>query len=360
MTASLEALPVELIERVVTSLETEEAGVLRLVCRELRDKASQGVYLNLFTDRSVDVTGDGLAALTEALSRNGLPRQLRNLTLVAVVYNPRTERMRSPASSSDGWSPASQSMLHREDCPRKFKLATADRRFAARREVAELRLQQAKHQFNVETGAYFDLLASTFESLKAKCAKAGLDSLTLTVAVQTSKKLRFSPDAMELRYAATEESQLLAVTMHAITTTHLPIKHFDIFSKTRMCSIASTELAAWLNNTPASSLRSFGRQLSSLSISYSRVMSMANASSSCCNCRGRRFPLFRGATESAQICHNHGCKFKGAGDEDCEYESSVASFISNFSNLVSLDLHEYQTEWVSEEEDIHTLVSEFM
>ncbi|OQO06129.1 hypothetical protein B0A48_08717 [Cryoendolithus antarcticus] len=256
MMASLVALPIELVERVVTSLETEETGILRLVCHELCDKASRGTYLKLFTDRSVDVTQDGLNALKEALAGDGLPRQLRNLTLVAVVYHPRMERMRSPATSPDAWSPAAQTMLHRGDCPGKFKQSHSDRRFAARREVAELRLQQARHQYNVETGVYVELLALAFESIKSTCSKDGLASLVLSVAVQTSKRLRFVPDAMDLRAAASED-----------------------------------------------------------------------------------------------------CKFDEDDDEHCGYESSLASFMANFTSLKTLDLHEYQTEWSSgDAEDGSTLM----
>ncbi|OQO04383.1 hypothetical protein B0A48_10994 [Cryoendolithus antarcticus] len=353
MTASLVALPIELVERVVTSLETEETGILRLVCHELCDKASRGTYLKLFTDRSVDVTEDGLNALTKALAGDGLPRQLRNLTLVAVVFHPRMERMRSPATSPDAWSPAAQTMLHREDCPSKFKQSHSDRRFAARREVAELRLQQARHQYNVEAGVYVDLLVLAFESIKTTCSNGGLASLVLSVAVQTSKRLRFAPDAMDLRAAASEESHLLALAMQSLMTSHLPVKHFDLFSKTRLCSIACTELAAWLNVTPTSSLRSFGRQLSSLSISYCRLTSNCNLRAVCCNCNGRQYR----ASGSSRICHNHNCKFDEEDDEQCGYESSLASFLSNFPSLKTLDLHEYQTDWASgDAEDCSTLM----
>ncbi|KAM0721544.1 hypothetical protein Q7P37_002469 [Cladosporium fusiforme] len=356
MPSDLPALPIELVERVVAYLDTKEVGAIRLTCRELRDKASQGSYLVLFTHRTVDLTEPSLTSLTNALQADiPLARKLRELTLTAVCFDPSQGDGQRPAYFDDSYRPPFQAMLHKETCRSRKKFTKSDKRFSTRLELATLRLQQAQHHWNVEKGLYPELLSSAFKTIKEKSVGGELACLRLTAAVVTSTTSRFTPDAHDYKLTSSEESFLLATSLDALVSTNLTVKSLDVFSKARLCGVPCAELAAYLTHKPIARLRPLGAAITQFSLRYSRIpintgRSSTTSDTHCCNCNTRRYR--QPAAEN--LCHVHRCVF---GDEDelsCTFESSLGKFLSLLPNLTSLHLHECETRWHDNEADPNT------
>jgi hypothetical protein len=217
-------------------------------------------------------------------------------------------------------------------------------------EDAGLTSRQAKHHYNVEQGLYPRLLTIAFTLIKEHCPGAQLDCLRLSIVVQTASKVRFSLDAMEQKCNSSESSYLLATSLEALSTSGLPVRSLDIFSHTRLCSIACPELSAWLGRSPATSFRAIGAHLQTLALSFSARAAIFDLKYACCSCNARKYRK----QDGINICHVHKCKFEEDDDSSCAYESGLAAFLGAFPRLESLDLHEYQTEFRNGEDDCKT------
>lgn len=349
MPASLQSLPIELIERVVVLLQISEVSTLRLVCSELRDKASQGCYLALFTHRNVDLTEPGLDGLTNALNTSELARKLRNLTLIGLCYAPQIDGKWVPKAIGS-WEPPTQTFWSRKHCPskqtrrKKSKKKLPEDLLQHRKDLADLKLLQAKHHWNVENGRYVDLLKAVFVAIKEKTVGHGLESLKLSFMVQTWLDFRNTPDALQWRCASSEGALLLSTTLDALAGSQLPVKHFDAFSAARQCNIALTELAAYLKRNSPISIRPFGSQVQSLAINFTPAPLEGTDLLTCCECNNRRFRR----PNVPAICHFHQFEFEDENDSSCAYTNSLALLLSNFTNLVTLHLHEYEAAGLSE------------
>lgn len=356
MAAGLPTLPIELVERIVAYLKTKEVGSVRLTCRELRDKASQGSYLTLFTNRNVDLTESSLASLTNTLEADiPLARKLRDLTLTAVCYDPSQTDGPRTTYFDDFYKPPFQAMLHKEACRSKKKFTKSDKRFSSRLELATLRLQQAKHQWNVEKGLYPDLLSSAFAAIKNHCVHGELACLRLTAAVVTSTTTRYTPDAHDYKMTSSEESFLLATALDALVKTGLEVKLLDVFSKTRLCSVTCAELASYLTHKPISRLRPVGVRVQEFSLRYSRTSINSGRGSNnsdvyCCNCNTRRFRQ----PDGDNLCHVHRHPFLDEDDSNCTFETSLGKFLALFPSLTNLHLHEWEVKWHDSDSDPNT------
>lgn len=352
MPASLQSLPTELVERTVVLLDTNEVGFLRLTCRELRDKASQGSYLALFTHRSVDLTETGLKGLVNALNTSTLARQLRCLTLVGVWYSLSANEGIAPPKPPGKWAPPTQASAHARTChngPARHKKKPASVVTQDRRDWAQLRLLKAKHQYHAENGRYLEMLTDAFAAVKELAVGRGLESLKLGIMVQTWLDFRNTPDALRHTCAPEDISFLFATALDAVAASGLPIIHFDAFSDNRQCSLSLKELAAYLTrSSPSVSLAAFGSQLQSLAISFTAPFE--GLMSSCCECNERRY---RRQGAAPPTCHIHGFDFTDA-ETSCTYSHSLAALLALCPNLQNLHLHCYERSKPDSDEDPDT------
>lgn len=345
MAPSLEQLPVELIERLVSLLTIEDVGKLRLVSRELRSKASQGSYLSCFTTRSVDLTKKSIESLIGILSDDNLSRKLKHLTITGIIYDPQNANGLGVPFRGDSWEPLLLSTVPKGYCFAEAKgIAETNEHRDERRRVAKLLLERAEHQLNVECDVYPDLLKRAFLNVKSYCGDGVLDTLRLDCMVEAGLDERYDLGVTDSRSnISAHASYIFTTTIQALAATSLPVKHIDVFSSTRYCSLACTELAALVGRSPANFLRPVASGLHSLSLSFSRLAdSEAQGASSvvCCDCNSRR--LRRSDTEV--FCHHHHSKFEEDDDNHCTSEGSLASFLAKFSFLESLELHQYEIE----------------
>lgn len=82
---SLDALPDELFEFVVSYLSLDDIRSLRLASRLIAYKATQDTFRRYYRSKQVDLTSEGLKALVKATARLG--SLVEELSLVGIVYN---------------------------------------------------------------------------------------------------------------------------------------------------------------------------------------------------------------------------------------------------------------------------------
>ncbi|KAI9664772.1 MAG: hypothetical protein M1821_006220 [Bathelium mastoideum] len=87
MKPSLEALPIELIEHIVTFLELDDIASLRLTSRTIENDASQGSFTALFKHKNVELTMKTLQKMERVTSQGRLGCLLRHCTITGILRN---------------------------------------------------------------------------------------------------------------------------------------------------------------------------------------------------------------------------------------------------------------------------------
>ncbi|KAI1211402.1 uncharacterized protein F4807DRAFT_420288 [Annulohypoxylon truncatum] len=84
MKSSLEALPIELVERIVTLLDLRDIASLRLTNRNIESKASQGYFTTFFYHKNIMLCTNTLENMVRVTSRGRLGCQLRYCTITGI------------------------------------------------------------------------------------------------------------------------------------------------------------------------------------------------------------------------------------------------------------------------------------
>ncbi|QIW94619.1 hypothetical protein AMS68_000137 [Peltaster fructicola] len=342
--ATITDLPVELIERIVTLLTTEEVGKLRLTSRELRAKASQGGYLSNFINHNVDLSETSLKALTSILTEDNLSRRLRNLTITTLVFDDHNDKSPIFAFAPD-WDPPILSNRPKGYCTSDTKgEAALQERTEARQQSAKVNLRRAQHEVNVECNVYPAMVQQAFETIKLYCQDEALSSLRLNCKVDDGNgpHLDLADKDARLNLLSAHTTYLFSITMDALLSSKLCVGSFDIFPNTRHCSLASTQISPFLARTSPSALRNLTSSIRSLAMSFSRLTDseVARSRDMCCSCNKRKGR----PTGNKTMCHKHLVEFDDEDDTHCQTERSLVSFLNYFANLEALDLRQYEIE----------------
>ncbi|KAI0540366.1 hypothetical protein GGR58DRAFT_461087 [Xylaria digitata] len=95
MTPSLEALPIELVEMIVTLLDFQDIGCLRLTSRTVEDKASQMYFTTFFRHKQVILHARRLDDLVRMTASSRLVCCLQHLTIIGPVGLDRAREYRA-------------------------------------------------------------------------------------------------------------------------------------------------------------------------------------------------------------------------------------------------------------------------
>ena len=87
MAPKLQDSPVEVVEQIVGSLSLEDTRSLRLTCRNVASKGSQGCFKAYFTSKHVDLTESSLRSFAGCTQPGSLGCLVEDLTIVGIVNN---------------------------------------------------------------------------------------------------------------------------------------------------------------------------------------------------------------------------------------------------------------------------------
>ncbi|GAB7347707.1 hypothetical protein MBLNU459_g5266t1 [Dothideomycetes sp. NU459] len=187
MASYLEALPVELTERIVTLLELGDVAALRMTSRTVESKASGGSFTDYFKHKNVELTTKSLQNFVRWTTECRLSHLLQHCTIIGII---RTE-------------------------------ATATR-------------DAAEHLKS--------LLAEALRTLKRRCLQGRIASLCLRVAARTESaegELCEPNDFRNWRAVWSAALCTFNVTMGALSNSQLPVnEHLNIFGSLTGCSLA--------------------------------------------------------------------------------------------------------------------------
>ncbi|KAL1999309.1 hypothetical protein VTN02DRAFT_4710 [Thermoascus thermophilus] len=202
----LEALPIELVELIVTFLEPRDVASLRLTSRIVADKTSQGSFAARFTRRTVALTTATLREMVRVTGQGHLGRLLQHVTIAGIARDGTT---------------------------------------AAEKEEEE---EDTEHR---------RLLTEAFDTLKRRSPTGGLSSLRLRVAARVD-----GADGEELvepdhfyawRRVWDAALRAFKVTMAALSEARLPVtEQLDLFGSVRGCSLACDAFLLAFAHGPAS------------------------------------------------------------------------------------------------------------
>ena len=193
MKPCLEALPIELIEHIVTFLEPRDIASLRLTSRTIENNASHGSFTSLFKHKSVELRKRALQKMVRVTSQGRLGCLLQHCTVTGVLRNKTTAAYNN-----------------------------AD---------------------------YSRLLAAAFGNLKRRSQKISLASLRLCVAARsevTDGERTDRGDSRSWRTVWDTALHTFEVTMDALNSSQLPVtEHLDIFGSLRGCSLGCDAFLAF-------------------------------------------------------------------------------------------------------------------
>lgn len=186
--ATLAALPIELVENIVTNLDLRDVSSLRLTCREIGNKASQLSFAALFVNQDVKLTTRALKDFVVITSQGQLGYLLQNLTLTGIASN-------EPTTPE-------------------------------------------------ETAEHVRLLAAAFRNLKQRSPRRGLVSLTLGLAARVGHRGQLAPpDDQRVKPAWRtvwdEAARTFRAVVAALGESQMSVgERLDVFGVVACCSLA--------------------------------------------------------------------------------------------------------------------------
>lgn len=237
MKSSLQALPIELIECIVTLLELRDVSSLRLTCGTLEDKASQGSFIEYFKRKNVELTTrtlEDMVRVTNPGRRLGCFLQHCTITGIARGYHETTTRTTSMTRAT-----------------RAMTLGLADKGPTEHHHLQRL-------------------LTEAFRNLKQHHGlKGGLASLCFRVTarihgVVDGELTTTKPDKFRSWRAVWEAArQTFNVAMAALYESQLPVdEHLDVFGSLNGCSLACDTFLAVAQESAARHVSASLRRLS--------------------------------------------------------------------------------------------------
>ncbi|KAL5045977.1 hypothetical protein BDW71DRAFT_197984 [Aspergillus fruticulosus] len=300
---SLEHLPKEIIDSIVSHLELNDIRNLRLTSRSLALGSSGSHFKSYFRRKHVDLTEHALRNFVEETKPGRTGRLLQDLVLIGGTEN-------TPIGLEQAKAQLDLSVL-------------------MQRQILSERMR--------ESGTYVRLLTEAFGNLIADGRSPGLQSLSLQVVVyRVDAEKRLPPDtggSWTLIWRAAGDT--FHTALGALAASRMPVERLDIYNCQQRCSLACTELSAI--DFECKGLATSLATLRIISISYSdRIINV------------RKEDIGDTGDSADEIDHDAPAIDDFREDDDIEVEAcdeanflGLARLLKLCSGLENLELHHY-------------------
>ncbi|KAK5133205.1 hypothetical protein LTR08_008040 [Meristemomyces frigidus] len=252
--SSLESLPVEVIEQILTGLSLDDIRNVRLVSREMKAKASGGCFKTFCFTKEVDLRTQSLREVSALMEPGSVACELRHLTITGVLYVTMTQekiiRLKTkPADPADIFNNKrdfiGNTMMQR---PGRV-LASAEDLAHAEAELNVLERWQSEAAIERCSAHDVEALTELFVRIRKYATLRRLQSLTLKVTVVRFTKQRLAPeDGGAWRQIWDTAAHTFLATLQALASAHLVIECLDAYSGLRVCSLPGFDIADTLEH----------------------------------------------------------------------------------------------------------------
>lgn len=273
MPASLQTLPVELVESIVCLCDVKDIGSLRHASRTLRSKASTGHYQKFFMMKRVDLELKDLVELEGATRHGGLPSCIQHLTITGIVYNTSMLEEMVRRTSTAKFERIRRVYPNKKGSSRYGEYGDSYDFAKANQRLSDLRMRQQAQFRDVMSAFMVGTLVAVFRNLRQHGRNGGLRSLKLDMAVYRDLTERAQtetgPEGGDWEQIWAMATTTLSVTLASLVKSGITVESLDFFSTINRCSVAANDLTACLQNQEASGLTKAFSNLRSLSLSLS-------------------------------------------------------------------------------------------
>lgn len=250
--ACLAALPVEIIEHILTDIPLRDLRSLRLASREVKGKVSGGRFKTFCTHKEADLRPHALHELSARLNPHSIESNLQDLTITGLVYVTKTQenilRLGTvPADPTDIFGQRRDALGNDTALrPRRNAASDADLKQAAH-ELKLLKQWQDEASLERSSGQNLQALAALLTRIAEVCTLKRLRSIKLNVAVVRYVGRRFEPkDGGAWRPIWETATHLFAVTLQALAQTGHKVDSLDAYGNVGVCSVPGFDIARTL------------------------------------------------------------------------------------------------------------------
>jgi hypothetical protein len=239
---NLDHVPPEVAERIIQYLDLNTIKNIRLTSKALAGQCLGLHFKSFFKQQKTDLTERSLQRLRvlAAHPELGGPGVVRNLTIVATVYNSsEVQRILSTKQQRVVGSSSSGTILSTS-----YKRCTEEELSAAQSDLAWLRAQQAEQEALSDESA-IDSLASALKLFER------LDSIDLDATVIQRPNLTVSTTAGEWHPIWIRASQVYCLSMSAVARSGVAVETVTIYRNTPRCSVPSCDITAHVRKLDA-------------------------------------------------------------------------------------------------------------
>lgn len=241
---NLENLPLLATETIVQCLDLAAIKSLRLSCKALSERCMGPHFKSFFCDRRTDLTKESLESLRALASHPKLGHAVKNLTVMAVMYDPsklneilssRTRRVVETAGPI-------RSVTYERCTEEEINKAKSD-------------LEWLQAQRNAEQSD-----ASVIESLVSAMRLFGkLDSIHLAAGIVQTREAIELPPAGDWYETWTRAFQVYCLTMTAAARSGIAVDTLTVYRDTLCCSVQACRITAHMASLEEPDRLSFAR-----------------------------------------------------------------------------------------------------
>ncbi|MCJ1374993.1 hypothetical protein MMC20_006226 [Loxospora ochrophaea] len=262
MSARLDEIPTELVEKIVRLLHVADIGRLRLTCRSLQSKSSGPHFKTFFFSRRTDLSLHNLQALADLANHEDFGPAVRNVVVVATAYvRSKLERILELGTKDNINDHDPELYGDLEMCTEEELAQTLlELKLLSGREDEQVRLNVAQVDVQILT--------------KAMCKIGKLHSLSIEATVYEDLQDARAPHEVEGDWKPiwAAASRTYDVVLTAMATSRIAVDRLDVYSKVWRCSVPTYDIGQSLPRLKTSGLRD--------SLAHLRVLSLSMSSGS--------------------------------------------------------------------------------
>lgn len=260
--SSLGALPIEILEDILTYLDLDTIKSLRLSSRSFCQGCTYR-FMQFCRAQSIDLTQPSLRSLQELLAHPTLGTAVKYLEIVATVYDQTTHRMIMKAWENKQEDESARTMFNRNIYdPNQEDLSRAE---------AALAWLQTKQQLKDEL-SYQEAVKQLTECLRQA---RRLDRIELHAVVIQGPNQTATTDTGDTNWYPVwmQASRTYCTTMEAIILSELKLKTLNIYQRAPRCSVPLYDIATHLEMLDANKSCHMGNDIDHLSLGVSDKVS---------------------------------------------------------------------------------------
>ncbi|KAJ6000625.1 hypothetical protein N7481_001034 [Penicillium waksmanii] len=323
-------LPHEIVEEILIYLDLNSIKSLRLSSRSFCERCTGYRFMQFCRVQSIELTQPSLRSLQELLGHPTLSTAVKDLEIVATVYDQTTPRMVIKAWKNKQENRSTQTMFsHNIYDPNQEDLSRAE---------ATIAWLQAKQDFQDELS--YNEAVKQLTLCLSQIRK--LDRIELDAVIIQGPSQKVTTDTGDTNWYPVwmQASRTYCTTMEAITLSQLKLETLNIYQRTPRCSVPLYDIATHVEMLDANKSCYMGKHIDHLSLSISDKVSTGATD------RPPRKPV---------TCHEVACYEKrnprlievvSLGDDDSggdERMDGLAQLLKFTPNLKALDIHFYTT-----------------